>query len=604
MLEGLASSSLFQIGFVLSLVVAVLAGLVREKPKPDVVALLALGALILAGILDASEAFRVFSNPAPITVAAMFVLSAALEATGVIDSAGRLIMRMSERWSPLMAVVLFMGAATLLSAFVNNTAVVVILIPVAIRLAKAIDIAPSKLLIPLSFAAILGGTTTLIGTSTNSIVDGVSQARGLEPFGIFEITGAGVIMALVGCTYMAVVGPALLPERDTLAAILPDRKERRFIARVMVPLGSVLVGKTPREAGLVARNGFSIVDVVRENTSLGGRFSDVRLEAGDRIVLTSPVGEMLALRKAGDLALGGSFRQHAFEPVESSASLIGEGIIGPGSRLVGRRLARLGLGRLYGVYVLAVHRRGANMAGQDQDLRLEVGDTLLLEGPVTGMRRLFDDGLLSSIGETSERAVRRDKAPIAIAAILLVVLLAALDVLPIAALAVVAASLVVALGCLDHRDAYRAIRWDIMMLIFGMLAVGMAMEDTGAAAMIVRAVVSPFGELGPLAALAMIYLLTSMLTETMSNNAAAILLTPIAMSLAGLLGVDPRPFVVAIMFAASASFATPIGYQTNTLVYTAGGYRFTDFLKIGIPLNLLLFLVAIIVIPMFWPFGG
>ncbi|MFN4102258.1 MAG: SLC13 family permease, partial [Pararhodobacter sp.] len=291
----------------------------------------------------------------------------------------------------------------------------------------------------------------------------------------------------------------------------------------------------------------------------------------------------------------------SFEPVQTTETVIMEGVIGPQSRLIGRRLVGLGLARLYGVYVLAIHRRGENMAAQIDELRFDVGDTVLVEGPPRGMRELFEEGHLNNLTESSERAIRRDKAPIAVAAILLVMGLAAIELMPIAGLALIAATAVVAFGCLDHQEAYQSIRWDILMLIFGMLALGIAMEKTGAAALIVGFLAEVSGGFGPLALLILIYAVTSFLTEIISNNAAAILITPLAIGLAQQIGVDPRAFIVAVMFAASASFATPIGYQTNTLVYRAGGYKFTDFVRFGLPLNIVMVVVAAFVIPIFWP---
>ncbi len=599
---------------VLAVLAAVFLAFLRDRWAPDLVAMAGVSVLLLAGILTTKDVLAVFSNSAPLTVAAMFVLSAALERTGVIEGMGRLVNQVRERTSPAVAIVGLLGGAMALSAFMNNTPIVVLLTPVVIGLSQSMDIAPSRMLIPLSYAAILGGTCTLVGTSTNIIVDGVAQAQGLAPFTMFEITGAGLIMASVGGVYLAIAGRWLLPDRDTVSRLLPDAARRRFLSEVAVPEGSPLVGQSLAEGGFRETRGIRVVDLLRDGMSFRDRLDTVTLQAGDHIVLRTRMGDMLALHQDGRITMG--HRETAeradegdgsgngttpLQPLETRETTIVEGIVGPHSRLAGRVISDLGIRRLYGVHTLAVHRHGENMGTRLSGLRLRFGDTLLVEGPAQGLSRMFASRDLINLTTPSQPATARRKAPLALAALAVVMVLAALEIMPIAGLAIIGAVAVIALGCVEPEEAYRSIHWPVLMLIFGMLAIGTAMEKTGAAAVLVGGVADMLRQFGPLVVLSMLYLITSILTEVMSNNAAAILLTPLAAGLATELGVDPRPFVVAVMFAASASFATPIGYQTNTFVHGAGGYRFMDFVKVGVPMNLLMWGTATVVIPLFWP---
>jgi di/tricarboxylate transporter len=586
-----------QIVIVLALVAVVFFGMVREVIAPDVLALCGAALLLLLGILNTSDVLRVFSNPAPFTVGALFVLSGALERTGVIDALGQFIARVPWK-SPTQALLVMMSFCLVLSAFINNTPIVVILTPVVIRLAHTVKVAPSRMLMPLSFAAILGGTCSLIGTSTNIVVDGVAQSHGMASFGLFEISGPGMIYGVVGILYLYFIGRRFLPDRPTLSDTLIDVSQRKFLTEALVPQGSPLIGKTLSDAGLTSNRGVLVIDLIREERSFDPEHGEPALAAGDRLILRTSVADFMGLRDAGTVVGAGS--QHALEPITTRDLRMMEGIVGPRSSFVGQRVADLNLRRLYDTRILAIHRRNENLHGKLDQVRLQFGDSILLEGSADGLKRLFDRQEMINLTEVTERPFRRNKAWIAIAAVLAVIVLSAFEAMPIAATSFIAACVVVGARCLDPDEAYKAIHWPILMLIFGMMAIGAAMETSGAGPLIVKQLVGVVGSFGPIAVLSLVYFLTSFFTEFMSHNATAVLITPIAIGLAEQMGVDPRPFVVAVMFAASASFATPIGYATNTLVYAAGGYRFTDFVRVGLPLNLLLWIVASFILPLFW----
>lgn len=564
----------------------------RETFPTEVVAITGAALMLGLGLLPYEDALSVLSNPAPWTIAAMFIIMGALVRTGALEAFTGQADRIAKT-NPALAIAMLMTFVVLSSAIVSNTPVVVVMIPVFIQLAKTMGISSSKMLIPLSYAAILGGTLTLIGTSTNLLVDGVARAQGLTGFTIFEVTPLGIILVIWGMIYLRFIAPRLLPDRESMADLLSDRSRMKFFTEAIIPPESNLIGREVTGVQLFRREGVRLIDVIRGDQSLRRNLKGVELAVGDRVVLRTQITELLSLQKNKELK-----RVDQVSAVETTTV---EALITPGCKMVGRSLGSLRLRRRYAVYPLAVHRRNQNIGRQLDDLIVKVGDTLLLEGAPADIQRLSIEMEMLDVSKPSARAFRRSHAPIVLAALIGLVGLAAFGVAPIFLLSILAVALVLITRCIDAEEAFSFVDGRLLALIFSMLAIGAALEASGAVSLIVIAIAPSLGNLPPFMIVWAIYLLTSVLTELVSNNAVAVVVTPIAIGLATALGIDPRPLVVAVMVAASASFATPIGYQTNMLVYGPGGYKFTDFMRVGIPLNLSVGLLASVVIPFLWP---
>ena len=602
----------WEIIFVCALVVLTVASFVWEKLPVDVTAIAAFSILLIAYVVSGSDQLpsvsqllQVFSNPAPLAIAAMFIISLALEKCGAIEMLAGGLEHLKSLPYPLFIAVMAVGVGGV-SAFINNTPVVVVLMPVIISLARKMDTPASKLLIPLSYLSIFGGICTLTGTSTNLLMNGIIQEDGLPPLSMFELAWVGLPLLVIGTGFIMLFGNKLLPVRETLTAILSAEERKEYITEGYIRKGSDLAGQKLEDSALNRARGIRLLEVIRNGVALPGEIQKIILHEGDRLVFAcKPSGIAQARQTEGIDFIGeqGKF----FEPISANEGSIVEGVIGPMSSIVGMTISDINFRQRYRMVILAIHRKGRNVRDKLETLQLDFGDTILMLGTEQAIENLrkSDDLILLDRPSVPARDMRKHM-PLVLGTLLALILAVTFKLLPVVAAAIIAVAFLFLTRTIKPKDAYAAVEWRILILIYGMLGLGTALGVSGATTLVSNHIVdlgnyfSP--SVQPYVMLAILYLATNILTELLSNNATVVLMAPIAIGVAETLGIDTRPFIVAICVASSASFSTPIGYQTNTYVYGVGGYRFGDFYRIGIPLNCLFFIGSVLIIPQVWAF--
>ena len=581
------------------LVVAILL-LITEKLPVDLTSLGILVVLTVTGILSPSEAIAGFASPAVITVGSMFLISQGMIRTGAVGFISKKVGEYSQG-RPVLAIFFVLVIVGTASAFINNTPVVVLFIPIILSLSCELGFSPSKVLIPVSYASILAGTCTLIGTSTNIIISDLSAKHGLGSLGMFELSPLGVPIALLGIFYLIFAAPKLMPSMHNPVCELKDDDYRRYLAELQVPRDSRIIGQDPESYFSEKYPGMEVLELIRYSHVFYPDRDAVKIASDDLLLVKGSANDLVEILNDDLIELPMAEQGKSFE-AEEKQSLIVELIIPPQSSLLGQRLVASRLRRDPDIHIIAIKRRELHYAEpQVKDIRLKIGDILLVRLPGSSLERLrgeTDFIIVEDIHHEIEHKRLASRAFLIFGAMVVVASTGLADIL-ICALA--AAFLMVLTGCLQLRDAYRAMDGRVLLIIIAMIAMSAALEKTGASEFYARVFLGLFSGLSPAYVLSGVILLTSISTHLLSNNATAILLLPIAISTAQGLGADPRPFIIAVCFGASACFATPIGYQTNLLVYGPGGYRFSDYLKLGMPLNLLVLIMGSFFIPLMWP---
>ena len=593
------------IAIVLGIMTLMFVLFVKEIFPLDVTALVVLIIFLVIGNLTLEEAISGFSNQAVITIAVLFILSHALQKSGILEYGVVRLNKLTER-SKLLGLTVFLITVAFASAFVNNTAIVAIFIPLTIRLAQKYNLSPSKLLIPLSYIAIMGGTLTLVGTSTNLLVNSIYVNTTMaEPLGMFEFSRYGIFILLIGLLYIIFAVPFILPSRTVTSSLTQSYHMGGYLTELKVAEESPLVGRTFMERSINKNYDITVLDIIREGMVISKNIRNTIIHPGDVLFVRGSLENFLRMKEVEKVTMLTDEKLTQAELIHDDNTLV-ECLLTQQSELVGKSLMEINFRRRFGSFILAIRREGAILRRKIAHVMLRAFDTLLVYGPRDKIKELSESGNFIVLGEIEATLQKNRFWWVSLVVIISAVFLAALGLVPILKGALVGMIILLVLRVISTNEAYQSINWQVIVLIAALIPIGIVIQKSGTAEWLATAmnnVVEQFDPaLRPFVMVSLIYLMTMMLTEMASNAATAIIMTPIAISAAMQIGLDPKPFIFSVCFAASASFITPIGYQTNLMVYGPGGYKFSDYVKVGLPLAIFLWIMATFLIPVLWPF--
>ena len=593
------------IAIVLGIMTLMFVLFVKEIFPLDVTALVVLIIFLVIGNLTLEEAISGFSNQAVITIAVLFILSHALQKSGILEYGVVRLNKLTER-SKLLGLTVFLITVAFASAFVNNTAIVAIFIPLTIRLAQKYNLSPSKLLIPLSYIAIMGGTLTLVGTSTNLLVNSIYVNTTMaEPLGMFEFSRYGIFILLIGLLYIIFAVPFILPSRTVTSSLTQSYHMGGYLTELKVAEESPMVGRTFMERSINKNYDITVLDIIREGMVISKNIRNTIIHPGDVLFVRGSLENFLRMKEVEKVTMLTDEKLTQAELIHDDNTLV-ECLLTQQSELVGKSLMEINFRRRFGSFILAIRREGAILRRKIAHVMLRAFDTLLVYGPRDKIKELSESGNFIVLGEIEATLQKNRFWWVSLVVIISAVFLAALGLVPILKGALVGMIILLVLRVISTNEAYQTINWQVIVLIAALIPIGIVIQKSGTAEWLATAmnnVVEQFDPaLRPVVMVSLIYLMTMILTEMASNAATAIIMTPIAISVAMQIGLDPKPFIFSVCFAASASFITPIGYQTNLMVYGPGGYKFSDYVKVGLPLAISLWIMATFLIPVLWPF--